>query len=92
MGMQVADTEPTGALSALLTTGDGVSLVFDPLIRKPTQVAAEMVDNIAQGGSGGRRLALLPLQMRRDQGCCWELLANVLAQCVECLMPRAGQQ
>ena len=55
MGMQVADTEPTGALSALLTTGDGVSLVFDPLIRKPTQVAAEMVDNIAQGVSGGRR-------------------------------------
>lgn len=55
MGVQVVDTEPTGALSALLTTENGVSLVFDPLIRKPTQVAAEIVDNIAQGVSGGRR-------------------------------------
>ena len=49
MGVQVVNTEPTGALSALLTTSDGISLVFDPLIRKPTQVAADIVDNIAQG-------------------------------------------
>ena len=54
-GTQVVNTEPTGALSALLTTSDGISLVFDPLIRKPTQVAADIVDNIAQGVSGGRR-------------------------------------
>jgi hypothetical protein len=50
---QVAGAEPTDSVSALITTTKGVSLVFDPLIRPPQQVAAA-VKQAADLVSGGR--------------------------------------
>ena len=53
--MQIMDAQPTALLTPLITTTGGVSLVFDPLIRKPSEVAAAIVNNIASGvNSSGR--------------------------------------
>ena len=53
--MQISTTQPTGGLVPLITTKSGVSLVFDPLIRKPSEVAAAIVQDIAAGvNSAGR--------------------------------------
>ena len=50
----VAGAEPTDSVAALITTNKGVSLVFDPLIRPPQQVAAA-VQQAAGLVTGGRR-------------------------------------
>ena len=50
---QVAGAEPTDGVAALITTSKGVSLVFDPLIRPPQQVAAA-VKQAADLVTGGR--------------------------------------
>ncbi len=51
--MQILDVQPTALLYPLITTNSGVSLVFDPLIRKPSEVAAAIVNDIASGVSSG---------------------------------------
>ena len=52
---QIADAQPTALLYPLITTNSGVSLVFDPLIRKPSEVAAAIVQDIASGVNGNGR-------------------------------------
>ena len=51
---QVAQTQPTADVQALITTVTGVSLVFDPLIKQPQQVA-DAVHQAAQNLANGRR-------------------------------------
>lgn len=53
--VQVISTQPTGSVEALITTTSGVSLIFDPLIRQPTQAAAAAVAKVASSVVNGRR-------------------------------------
>ena len=50
----MAQTQPTGDVQALITTMTGVSLVFDPLIKQPQQVA-DAVHQAAENLANGRR-------------------------------------
>ncbi len=52
--MQVASTQPTNYVEALITTNSGVSFVFDPLIRNPQQAAAAAVAKVASTVASGR--------------------------------------
>ena len=53
--VQIADAQPTALLYPLITTNSGVSLVFDPLIRKPSEVAAAIVQDITSNVNGNGR-------------------------------------